>query len=386
MAAAKQGRLSRWQRKVAGHRARAIRARRSPYDSCEAIPGPSFMMPKIPIIGDKMSERQMKMSPFSRPRTRLAIPCFVLAAVLPAYSAEPAKEESRTEFTRLTKTEDGAPLALEASIVRFAPMDCGKDGPTVDLVSAVHVAEASYFEQLNRRFEQYDAVLYELVAPEGTTIPKGGGEGGGSAVSMLQTTMKDVLKLEFQLNGIDYTAANFVHADMTPQQFSESMRERGETVFKIFLRMLGHAMSQQERPGPGTDLRLLFALFDKNRALALKRVLAEEFQDMEGSLSAINGPDGSTLITERNKVALEVLRKQVAAGHKKLAIFYGAGHMSDFEQRLRDDFALAPLETTWLTAWDLKGDAKSAASPSKPDDAGKVSPDQKTSSRAGKSR
>ncbi len=289
-----------------------------------------------------------------------------VTAVLPSDAQELGQDGEGSRFMRLTRSDEGVPLALEAAIVRFAPLDCGEEGPTVDLVSAVHVAEGEYYEHLNRLFRQYDAVLYELVAPEGTKIPKGGGQGSGSAVSMLQTTMTQVLELEFQLKGVDYTAENFIHADMTPKQFAESMRRRGETVFKIFFRMLGHAMSQQgSATSAGSDLRLLFALFDKDRAMALKRVLAEEFQNVEGSLTAINGPDGSTLITERNKVALEVLRKQIETGHKKLAIFYGAGHMFDFEERLRDDFALAPLETTWVTAWDLKGDEQPDKAPRK---------------------
>lgn len=274
-------------------------------------------------------------------------------ATVTSYGQEVGHETAKSQFTRLARDEDGIPLALEAAIVRYMPSDHGQDGPVVDLISAVHVAESSYFEELNQRFQRYDAVLYELVAPKGTVIPKGGVKNGGSAVSMLQTTMTQVLKLRFQLNDIDYTADNFVHADMTPKQFSESMQQRGETVFKVFFRMLGHAMSKQGSAA-NSDFRLLFALFDKNRAMALKRVLAEDFQNLEGSLTAINGPDGSTLITERNKVALEVLREQIDAGHKKLAIFYGAGHMSDFEQRLRDDFSLVPSETIWLTAWDLK--------------------------------
>jgi hypothetical protein len=86
--------------------------------------------------------------------------------------------------------------------------------------------------------------------------------------------------------------------------------------------------------------------------------MAEQFQDMEGSVLAIGGPEGSTLIQERNKVALQVLRKQLAAGKKRIAIFYGAGHMSDFEQRLRDEFDLAPINTRWLVAWDMKGAKK----------------------------
>ncbi len=299
------------------------------------------------------------MSILSKSARALLAGFLVVAAVVQVRGEESDQDQkSKSGFTRLSRTDEGVPLALEAAIVRFAPMDCGKDSPIVDLVAAVHVAEGAYYEKLNRRFEQYDAVLYELVAPEGMIVPKGGVKEGNSAISMLQTTMKDVLELEFQLNGIDYTVKNFVHADMTPTQFSESMRDRGETVFKVFFRMLGHAMSQQEATSSGTDLRLLFALFDKNRALAMKRVLAEEFENMEGALTAINGPDGSTLITERNKVALKVLQKQIDAGRKKFAIFYGAGHMFDFEERLRDDFGLIPIETTWITAWDLKGEEK----------------------------
>ena len=290
-----------------------------------------------------------------------------IALLLPMQPMEGAenREVEETEFTRLTRDGGGTPLALETSIVRYAPADHKAGGPVVDLVSAVHVGESSYYEGLNRRFQEYDAVLYELVAPEGTVVPKGGVKRGSSGVSMLQMTMTDVLNLEFQLNAIDYRAANFIHADMTPKQFSESMKERNETVFKTFFRMLGHAMAQQGGTSSGGEIRLLFALFSKDRAMALKRVLAEEFENVESSLAAINGPDGSTLITERNKVALGVLREQMAAGHKKFAIFYGAGHMYDFEERLRDDFSLVPSGTTWVTAWDLTGPKEPGKRPKK---------------------
>src|SRR4051812_19883832 len=33
----------------------------------------------------------------------------------------------------------------------------------VELLSAIHVADASFFEQLNRRFDEYDVVLYEMI-------------------------------------------------------------------------------------------------------------------------------------------------------------------------------------------------------------------------------
>ena len=148
-----------------------------------------------------------------------------------------------------------------------------------------------------------------------------------------------------------------VYAVLSPEQFAESMRKRGESMFQVFFRMMGYALSQQTNSSGG-DVALLLALFSKDRAVAMKRILAEQFENLEGSLNAINGPEGRTLGTGRTQVPLAGLRKQLDAGHKKLAIFYGAAHLPDFPKRLRDDFGLTPSATTWLVAWDLQGKPK----------------------------
>jgi len=103
------------------------------------------------------------------------------------------------------------------------------------------------------------------------------------------------------------------------------------------------------------------ALFDKNRALSLKRVMAEQFEDLEGAMSAFSGPAGSTLISERNKVALAVLAEQIKAGKKRISIFYGAGHMPDMEERLIKDLAVHRDAERWIVAWDLRAKAKREA-------------------------
>jgi hypothetical protein len=276
-----------------------------------------------------------------------------LAACAPA--GEPDQKRSqKTEFVRLTRDQKKQPLALETAIISHVPQDCGQTAPTVDLVSAVHVADRGYYEALNRLFAKYDAVLYELVAPEGTKIPKGGGPGSSHPVSVLQDAMTRMLDLEFQLRAVDYTKDNLIHADMSPQQFAGAMRDRGDSFWTILARVMGHALADQ-KDYTVADMRFVMALLDKNRAMALKRVLAEDFLDLEGSIQAIEGPNGSAIIADRNKAALKVLRKQVDAGKRKIAIFYGAGHMADFQARLRDEFGLVPIGTRWLVAWNLKG-------------------------------
>ena len=98
---------------------------------------------------------------------------------------------------------------------------------------------------------------------------------------------------------------------------------------------------------------LLMALFDKNRALALKKAMAGQFENLGGTMLALDGPGGSTLVSERNKKALSVLRRELDAGKRKVAIFYGAGHMPDMAKRLEKDFGLVPTTTRWLVAWDM---------------------------------
>jgi hypothetical protein len=268
----------------------------------------------------------------------------------------PLRNEQKGRFLRLVRDSQKQPVALEAAIVRFAAADQTRQKATVDLVSAVHVADKSYYRQLNREFDGYDAVLYELVAREGTQIPKGGRQGNDSTVSMLQNGLKNLLELEFQLDQIDYTRKNMVHADMSPDQFARSMRDRGESWFGMFAKMIGYTLARQEQASANTsEAQLLLALFDKNRALKFKQVMAEQFEEMEWMMGALDGPNGSTMISQRNKVALEVLRKQMALGKPKIAIFYGAGHMPDLQERLRSEFGLVPVKTRWLVAWDLKG-------------------------------
>src|SRR5262245_47577039 len=106
--------------------------------------------------------------------------------------AESAAKPEKTQFLRIVRDEKKQPLAMETAIVRYAPADEKQPGPIVDLIAAVHVGEKAYYEQLNKEFANYDALLYELIAPKGTKVPKNAGA-SGSPVSALQIWMKNTL-------------------------------------------------------------------------------------------------------------------------------------------------------------------------------------------------
>lgn len=304
------------------------------------------------------------------PRKTLLVVVGACWLTLASGVAQADQQKADSEYLRVARDGQGRPLALETAVVHFAPADIARPGLTVDLVAAVHIAEPEYYDLLNERFARYDVVLYELVAPEDTK-PTNTDAGSGNPVSAVQKGMTELLELEFQLEGIDYNRDNFVHADMSPEEFRRSMRDRDESHLAIFLRMMGYAMAQQSKAsgGPG-DADLLLALLAKNRAMALKRLLAEQFEQLGGMARMLDGPNGSTLISRRNQVVMEVLGQEIGAG-KKIAIFYGAGHMDDIERRLEEEFGLVRADREWLTAWRLDETSTGDASPNAP---GKPSP------------
>ena len=133
-------------------------------------------------------------------------------------------------------------------------------------------------------------------------------------------------------------------------------------------RVMGQAMAQQAS-GKNTpnDFEILMAPFDKNLALKLKRILAGQFENLEFVTTALSGPNGSALIEGRNQAALKVLKKQIDAGKKKIAIFYGAGHMPDMEKHLLADFKLKHDGERWLEAWNLRDPKDAKAGQSAPE-------------------
>jgi hypothetical protein len=277
-----------------------------------------------------------------------------------AATAKAAKtKKKQSSYVRTTKDDDGKLLALQTSIREFHSIP-GADGPSiqVDLIGAIHVGEGDYYADLNRRFRGYDAVLYELIAPEGTRIPAGGGSKSESAVSYLQTGMTSALGLEYQLEKIDYQLGNLVHADMTPEEFAASIKKKKESIAKVFFRSIGQAIVQQSRGNTNgtSNMKMLSALMSENREFELRTAMAEQFANMDGAMVVFGGKDGSTIITERNKKALSVLKREINNGRRKLGIFYGAGHMEDMAKRLEKDFQLKPGKTVWLDAWNLESE------------------------------
>lgn len=279
------------------------------------------------------------------------------------------KEKKRSEptlFTRLERDEQGNLLALQTSVVRYRLPDKTK----VDLVGAVHVGDQSYYDALNELLGNYDIVLYELVAPPGTRIERGPQE-ARHPVGSMQMGMKGVLDLEFQLEQIDYSPKHFVHADMSPEEVWASMEQRGESFWTIFTRAMQQSIKQQQEGSAPSDAAVLLSFFAKDRAIRLKQLLAKEFEDLESAMAVFEGPDGSTIVSGRNAKVIEALEQQLEKKKRRprrIAIFYGAGHMPDLERRLMEDFDARRGKVIWLDAWNLAPPVAAVAQPAEQGD------------------
>ena len=283
---------------------------------------------------------------------RIFCKALVVTLCLVFFPASPIYADDATTFVRVAEDDQDQPLALQVAITSYVPRS-GATGIRVDLVSAIHIGDSGYYEELNDRFRSYDALLYELIAPKDVVISHQDSERSG-VISNTQIMMKNMLELSFQLDEIDYGASNFVHADLTPTELLQSMDERGESLYVYFWRLFYASIDQYAKDPLGLkDMRMLSAMLSADSDNVFKIMLAYEMTNMD-TLREILGEDAdSAVIGARNQRAVDVLKSQLDGGAKRVAIFFGVAHMPDMEHRLINQLDLIYLDTTWIDAWRL---------------------------------
>lgn len=253
-----------------------------------------------------------------------------------------------SEFVRIQKDEKQQPIALETSMIPFQ----SEDGEvSVTLIGAIHLGEKAYYEKLNEEFKKFDAVLYEIVAPEGSR-PVSEEECSGW-VGWSQRFSGQLLGLTHQIGAIDYSAKNMIHADMTPKEFDKAMKDRNESFLIWYARTLGYQTGVAPVGMDEEEIRFWLVLAFPGKRLGLKRLMAEQMTDMDASIVPVEGKEGSALLKDRNDKALKILRTQLDAGKKNIAIFYGAAHLPYFSQTLEKEFHFKKQKPVWLEAWNL---------------------------------
>jgi hypothetical protein len=305
-----------------------------------------------------------------------------------------------------------------ASAKYVLPGPDGKNKLEVVLEGVIHVGDRSYYREFNRRFRHYDAVLYELIAPPKKRVPNPDDERphplrilqrisaeglgfasqideidykapnmvhsdlspselariargrGDDQVTMLLEMFTDILR---KTNIRDNEGRDTQDDSDSPSDADSGDPESGDSDSPSDADSSDPDSSDPDSNGdPPSDsessdddpedasddespLKVsLRILTDPEGAVKLRRILAAGFDKMPSLETLLRPSQLATLIEARNTRALEVFQEQLDGGKRRVAFFWGAGHMADFERKLVLNYGLQPAGIVWRDAWDLR--------------------------------
>jgi arsenate reductase-like glutaredoxin family protein len=285
----------------------------------------------------------------------IGAPRFNLHAMKPLYLLLiiliilPVTAEEATDFIRVNRKAES--VQLQTAVTRYQKM-----GMTVDLIGAIHIADAKYFDRLNLEFKQYESVLFEMIGGENLNHGNQAAKLAkvkDPAMSMLGNVyamVSQFLKLQSQKEGIDYRVKNMVHADLTLREFEKLQAEKGESLIGFAMQNMEQVQKNGEKGLPAMDSKKLMMAVLSGDANMLKRELVLTLGQGDDQVAAFAGD--TVIIGDRNAKCLKVLDAQAAAGKKKIGIFYGAAHFPDMEKRMLKA-GFKKVNQKWLTAWDI---------------------------------
>ncbi len=265
-----------------------------------------------------------------------------------------AAAASAGDFIRVD--EDDSAARLQTAVTRYE-----KDGESVELIGAVHIADKAYYQTLTTRFQGYDSLLFEMIGGEkfkalknAEDEPDAPAEKDLSGLHKIYDMVANFLNLTDQAGSIDYTTENFVHADLTIAEFTGMQAERGESLIGFAMKAGKLDPAAKNQPDPA---KLLKAMLTGSSNL-VKLEIVHTLGQGDDQIAAFAGE--SVIITDRNKRCLEVMNAEFAAGHKNLGIFYGAAHFPDMEKQLLE-LGFKRTKQEWLTAWNIPKAAEKPA-------------------------
>jgi len=241
--------------------------------------------------------------------------------------------------------QQGQDAALQTAVAHFSHPD--KEVEIV-LYGVVHIADKAYYEAVQKDLDSYDVVLYEGVAP-GKTQPSEADKSLGE----MQKAMGEALGLTFQKDGINYTRKNLVHADMNMDQFKEAMGGKS-------INPMGQMMDPEMLKKIGPALKMAGQMPQMQRMF--KMMMAKQLGNANLN-NALGAKATQVILIERNKVVMKVLAEQLKKTTKgRIAIFYGAAHNPDFEQRFNAK-GWSRTSKRWMSAWTIGNGIQSSDEP-----------------------
>jgi hypothetical protein len=309
----------------------------------------------------------------------LGAPALALTLALAGCSTRPppAPAPAPQPYTRIANPNADT-VQLQIAIRQFVP--ARHRGPAVWLAAVMHVGEPDYYRALQHFLDAQTVVLYEGINPESrqhhaheaasashASMPAAPHTNAAGDYSM-QSTLAHSLGLVFQLDAIDYDRANFLNSDLSILQIQRIMAAGqppaapgraggGNASFNTLLQI----MDGSSLLGSLFKVGMQIVAASPELQAMTKLAFIEAVGQLKGDLSDAQGlpPEWrqlvKVLIQARNKNLMADLKAELKKVPRSgsIAIFYGAGHMDDLEQRLTGELHYRPASDTWLAAFSV---------------------------------
>lgn len=255
------------------------------------------------------------------------------------------------------------------------------NGQQVALIGAIHVAEQEYYVRLNQLFTDYDVVLFEMIGGEklrrteelrrriDRSKPLWGlsldefeewklleeeqkrydQEEKSIFMKLLGVAYGQLSKslgIQTQHQGIDYSADNFVHADMTMVEFEREQDKKGENFVGLILKSILSSLIEKPQKRLPNEVGMVIDFLTGNK-VSLKNKL------MVVLAYAPNYLDDTVILEGRNSKCMEVFDNWRNKDVKKIGIFYGAAHLPGLHTSLLER-GYSFDSVYWLPAWSTK--------------------------------
>ena len=184
---------------------------------------------------------------------------------------------------------------------------------------------------------------------------------GGKDDDNLQAQLADALGLAYQLDGIDYARERWQVSDMALDQVRRAVEARGGDFSMLDPDFASQGISRILVKGVLGLLGLADKISGGRVRVMVRAVLVAALAQeavARGDMGSVPGLDQGlmdALIKDRNAVVIRDLKAVLAEPDPpaEIAIFYGAGHMADLEQRLGSEVGYAPTDTAWHRAIEV---------------------------------
>jgi hypothetical protein len=280
-----------------------------------------------------------------------------------ARAAEPASSslDAIPSYLRATHETNGA-TALQVAMRCLKPAH-GR-GPDVWLAAVTHIGTSNYYAELQHFLDAQPRVFFEAIRADDDGVPRRGGE------YSLQADLAKALGLTFQLDQINYHRPHFRNSDLTLEELTRLLSPATNAVSApdgvpaegaMEFGALVQAMTGEGLMGGLARLGVGILGASTRLQAATKVAMIELLGQLPNDLTQIAGlPPGmqklmQILVEERNEAVVRDVRKALAQRPplRSVAVFYGAGHMADLEQRLCRALGYRPANERWLTAFDV---------------------------------